>query len=783
MKNTIATIIGLLMILSLNAQSSLVQTIKGTVVDIETDYPLIGVNVLILENEGSHIGSTTDIDGNFVLNNIPVGRQKLQFSYIGYSTVTIPNILVASAKESILYIQMEEDVIEMESVVITASQDKRKPINEMAAISARSMTMEEVTRFSGSTGDVARMAQNYAGVSGASDDRNDIIVRGNSPATVLYRMEGVDIPAPNHWAALGTSGGPISLLNTNNLRNSDFLTGAFPAEYGNVVGAVFDLKLRNGNTDKYEFLGQMGFNGFEVGVEGPIKIGKNASFIANYRYSTLGVFQAMGINFGTGSSIPEYQDITFKINIPTDKMGRFSLWGIGGVSGIELEASKEDGNLYAQGEENVISGSNTGVVGFSHVYFFNENTSSKTSIVWSGSLGNTSVEEIRNPSDTFFTKFYSSVNYTGKVGVNWTLNKKFNAKNRVKIGIIYDRYDIAVKDSILNNDNHWFTELDYTGQPSMYRTFVQWQHKFNNKLTMNAGVHTTYFALNDHSSIEPRFNLSYDLNDKMTFAIGYGRHAQLQPLPIYFSKERGASAEKNAKNLDLDMMKSHHFVASMDYLMNKNLRVKIEAYYQSLSDLAVNPERGHYSSINDGFSNYAGLENGGAGKNIGMEFTVERFLNKGFYTLFTASIFDSKFQGYDKVERNTQFNSNYVFNLLAGKEFVLSKKNAITVDMKFNYAGGRRYTPIDLEASIAAGEQIRDKNRILEAQRSPYIRPDVKIGYRRNGKKTTHRFYIDFQNVINKQNEFYQYYNVEKETIVTNHQRGFFPDISYQILF
>lgn len=287
MKKSSSLLLLFLLPLLVFAQDQMTQTIKGTVLDKEAEYPLIGVNVVLIGAETS-IGTTTDFDGTFKLENVPLGRQVVQFSYIGYETVTIPNILVNSAKEIVLDIQMEEDLTELSEVVVTATKDRRKAVNDMTTLSARSFTMEEVTRFSGALGDLARMAQNYAGVSGASDNRNDIIVRGNSPSAVVWRLEGVDIPSPNHWATLGSTGGPISMLNTNSMRSSDFLTSAFPAEYGNGTGAVFDLQLKNGNTDKYEFLGQIGFNGFEAGIEGPLSIGKNASFIANYRYSTLG---------------------------------------------------------------------------------------------------------------------------------------------------------------------------------------------------------------------------------------------------------------------------------------------------------------------------------------------------------------------------------------------------------------------------------------------------------------------------------------------------------------
>lgn len=186
-------------------------------------------------------------------------------------------------------------------------------------MSARQLSTDEAFRYAGTRSDPSRMAQNFAGVSGTNDGRNDIIIRGNSPVGVLWRMDGIDIPNPNHFSTLGATGGPVSILNINTLKNSDFLTSAFPAQYGNALAGVFDLKLRNGNNEKNEFIGQLGFNGFEFGAEGPLNKNSKASYLVNYRYSMVAALQSIGLNFGTGSATPYYQNSTFKINIPTKK--------------------------------------------------------------------------------------------------------------------------------------------------------------------------------------------------------------------------------------------------------------------------------------------------------------------------------------------------------------------------------------------------------------------------------------------------------------------------------
>lgn len=251
------------------SQQTITQTVRGTVIDMQTLTPLPGANVILL-NSDPIIGVSADENGRFRLENIPVGRIGIRVTFLGYKDVFMTSLDLLAGKELVLKIEMEEVAIMSEEVVITANSEKDNPINDMASVSARSFTVEETERFAGSRNDVSRMASNYAGVRGTDDSRNDIIIRGNSPSGLLWRLEGVDIPNPNHYGSTESTGGPVSILNNNQLANSDFMTGAFPAEYGNAISGVFDLKMRNGNDEKHEFLGQIGFNGFEFGAEGPI---------------------------------------------------------------------------------------------------------------------------------------------------------------------------------------------------------------------------------------------------------------------------------------------------------------------------------------------------------------------------------------------------------------------------------------------------------------------------------------------------------------------------------
>lgn len=763
-------------------QSTVVQTIRGIVIDQQSKHPIIGATVQVL-CDNKVIGATTDIGGQFSIAQIPLGRNTLMVSYIGYAEAILPNLLVTSGKELILTIPIKEQVTELIEVVVKANQ--KKPINSMSSGSVRVLSMEELSRFSGSFNDPARMAQNYAGVSGANDNRNDIIVRGNSPSGVLWRMEGIDIPSPNHWSALGATGGPISMLNANNLSNSDFLSSAFPAEYSNATAAVFDLKLRNGNTEKYEFLGQIGFNGFEVGAEGPLSIGKNASFVSNIRYSTLEVFNKLGIDFGTGSATPRYKDAVFKINIPTTQAGTFSFWGLGGLSDISFFTNGN--NIYSEGSGRINSGSKTGILGLSHLYFLDKNTFSKTVLSLSHTNSTTTSATLNDSLENVFDTNFASTYRQTKYGLNWSLNKKWNAKNKLKTGFHFDVYDLNTIDSVLLRNNSWFSETDFVGTAALARAFIQWQHRFNDKLTLNTGINTTFFFLNNSSAIEPRLGLDYQLNTKNSFSLGYGRHSQLQPLPIYFSKDQNASDADNRANEQLDLIQNIHWVIGWNHRFRPNFSIKLETYYQQLSDLAIDNHPSAFSMINQGadfsFPNRVGLINGGSGTNIGIELTLEKSLSQGYYFLLTGSLFDSKYKGSDDIERNTFFNSNYVTNLLVGKEFPFSDKWTLALDTRITYAGGRRFTPINLKESIAQRRTIRDDNQILEAQYTPYFRVDFKISVRNNQPKFSQIWAVDLTNLTFRRNAFSQFYDVQRERIATTSQRGFFPNVLYQILF
>jgi hypothetical protein len=765
------------------------QTIKGQVFDKQSKSPLIGANVVVLD-DSVFKGTATDMNGYYRIVKVGVGRKRIKITYLGYKEAVMP-IVVNSGKETVTNIELEESVVESKEVTVSAKIRKDRSNNEMATVSSRAFTIDETQRYAGSRNDPSRMAANYAGVSGASDDRNDIIIRGNSPTGLLWRLNGIDIPNPNHFGSLGTTGGPVSILNNNILDNSDFMTGAFSAEYGNALAGVFDLKMRSGNNEKNEFLGQVGLNGFELGAEGPFYKNSKASYLINYRYSTLGLFHKVGIDFGAGTAVPQYQDLSFKVDIPSLKYGKISIFGIGGKSHVDLLDSQKDTtkkDLYNKYNSDIYFGSNTGVVGISHTYFFNNTTYAKLSLSASGSSNTTTSYDISPAGQATNILNYGQQVYQINYTASYIVNKKFNAKNSVNIGFTANRIKMHFEDSVKKDSAVVFQKLrDFKGSAYLLQAYIQWQHKFTDKLTLNAGLHYQQFTLNNSTAIEPRIGIRKELNNNQWISLAVGMHSQMQPMNIYFSGTVLPNGQYELTNRSLGFTRSNHIVLAYDKTLNDVMRLKVETYFQYITNAPVEQRSSYYSLLNYGANfdnpNIDSLVNKGTGKNYGIEFTLERFYNKGYYFLFTGSVFNSTYRGSNGVQYNAVFNGNYVFNALAGKEFKLSSKNVFAADLKLTYAGGKRYIPVNLAASKVANIEVDDVANAYKNKLKDYFRTDIKVTFRRNGRRITQEFLIDFQNVFNIQNVFLQSYNAKSQTINTEYQIGLFIIPQYRILF
>ncbi|MEM0932406.1 MAG: TonB-dependent receptor, partial [Bacteroidota bacterium] len=417
-------------------------TIRGTVIDKQSENPLEGATIELLNMEVA-TGVITDFDGRFVITDVPLGRQTIFVSFIGYESITLPNIDVTTGKDNFVTIQLQESFNQLDEVVLTNNVNKDKPRNKLASVSARQFGLEEVTRFSGGRGDVGRLAANFAGVSSPDDSRNDIVIRGNSPTGLLWRLEGIPIPNPNHFSAFGTTGGPVSAINSNVLQDSDFFTSAFPAEYGNALGGVFDLGFRTGNVEDYEFTAQVGaFTGIEATAEGPM--GKNrGSFLLAARYSFVGL---VGAGAGGGSAAtPNYTDISFNLNFGKGKLGTISVFGILGTSDIDFLGDEiDEDDLFAAEDENLFVESRFGVVGLKHRLKIGDNSFLKT--VVAGSLAQNDITadrffDIDTPQERSIL-FTEADNSETRLSISTLFNSKLSNRITLRTGVLLETFGI-----------------------------------------------------------------------------------------------------------------------------------------------------------------------------------------------------------------------------------------------------------------------------------------------------------------------------------------------------
>lgn len=757
------------------------QTVRGTVVDKISQTPMQGAVVVVL-NTSPVLGASANENGEFQIRNVPVGRQTIRVTFMGYKPVLLTNFTINSGKEVVLTIAMEEDITQAIEVVIKGTVVKNKPLNEMSTVSTRTFSVEETQKFAAAVNDPARMATSFAGVVGGNDGNNMISVRGNAPNALLWRMEGVEIPNPNHFSNVGTSGGGISILSAQLLSNSDFLTGAFAAEYGNALGGVFDLRLRKGNNQKREYTFQAGVLGIDLATEGPIKKGYGGSYLINYRYSTLSLLEKFGLNL-TGDAVTTFQDLSYHVNLPTQKYGTFSFYGMGGLSTQTKQAQKDTvrwlEDPFAQYELDFKA--NTGVIGLNNTLLVNKKSVLKSAVVFSGT-DNTILENKLNKQLGSHANFNQSYRQT-KLTFTSVYTSKLTAKNSIKSGVILNilGYNYLQKDFV-DSVALLATRIQNTGSTQTLQAYTQWQYKLNGRVTTQIGLHTIYLALNKTYSLEPRLSVKYEVNDASYVAFGYGLHSQIQPLGTYFAK--GQNGEYLNSNLALS--KANHFVLTYDFSVNRYTHIKLESYYQHLFDVPVSKDiTKNFSMVNatDGFTSIA-LTNQGVARNYGLELTAERFLHRNFYYLLSTSLYQSEFRSQQGVWHNTLFNTSFASTFTAGKEWDLKHKNRVLgLNTKIVYVGGLRYTPIDLEASNLAGKVVYDDRNPFSIQNPNYFRIDVRLSIKRNYTKHTNTLSLDLQNATNRQNVGGQYYDENARAIKYWYQVGILPVLAYRVEF
>jgi hypothetical protein len=810
MKKFISTTLMIAVFSALAFGQKLTQTVRGTIVDLDSKLPLIGAT-LVIPGTNPLIGTSTDVNGTFRFEKIPLGRIALRISYIGYESKTVSDIVVNSGKEVVLDLSMQESVIKMNDAIVKAYRKKGEAINEMSQLSLHSITLEETKRFTGGMDDPARVVSSYAGVT-SSDASSDIIVRGNSPKYMQWRLDGAEISSPYHLDDQNSSFGALTALNNNLLATSDFYTGAFSAEYGDVISGIYDVKLRSGNNEKFEATGGIGFMGTELTLEGPFKKGYAGSYLFNYRYSTITLIKKLGLVDVPGGV--NYQDATFKVVLPTKKSGTFSFYGLGGLSGFSMDnMGPKDLSTPGRTTSSALISKDfdkanyLANLGMNHVLSLNEKSFIKTSLNYSGA---------GSDDDVFETDTLRTYNNTGEyvsdsvsprmhtiqskivnsaIRASISYSNKINSKNKIQIGTKYtllnfDYYQNAWsdKEALLINVN------DFKNNLSSISNFISWKHSFNENLSMVAGIHNMNILRRNVSTIEPRLSVNWKIDKTNSVHIGYGMHSTTESIHNYFTKIQQDGGSFLEPNKNLGLLKAHHYVVGYEKRFTENLIGKIEAYYQYLYNLPVeNDITSNYATINEGIDyKYVGLVNKGKGKNYGVEISIERFFDKNFYFLINSSLFDSKYKTLEGVWRNTRYNKNYIVNILFGKEIKnLGKKQnqILALNTKVLFEGGERYIPLlrDAQGNVAVepeNDRYFDFSKAYDNKLDNIFLMNLSVSYKFNRPKATHEIFIDLMNITNSKGRLSEYYDVSKPGKVGYiTQFGSFPNLMYRIYF
>jgi len=762
------------------AAASLTQSVKGRVIDQSTRAPLIGANVLL---QGTAMGAATDLQGYFRISRVPLGRQTLKVTYIGYRAKVIPEILVGSAKEVDLIIEMEESVVEGETVVVTPIIEKSTPLNAMATVSARSFSVEETQRYAGGFDDPARLASSFAGVTYGNAQDNAIIIRGNAPKGLLWRLEGIDIPNPNHFPDGNVLGGGLFTIFSNQLlANSDFFTGAFPAEYGNALSGVFDMKLRNGNSDTREWTFQAGAMGIDVATEGPIGTNSGASYLVNYRYSTIGLLT--DLNLIDADQELSYQDLSFKVNVPTRKAGTFSLWGIGSLDAPKETEEPDPVNWEHEWDRlRYDSKTKVGALGLNHRFVLGNSAFLNSTVAATVKAMRYNLKRLDDNLALRQNEFIDSFN--GKLILKSELSHRLSPRLFTKTGVVYNHlaYDMTLKSTVDDVPETYQTFVDEEGSSSLFQAYTQMQMDIGPACKLNAGLHYQKFLLNGHTALEPRAGLSWSLSPRHVLNLGYGRHSQMEDIRYYLAHRETESGTVQP-NRDLNFTHADHLVLGYDFQLTDQHRLKIEPYFQRLSNVPVRAN-GSFSFINLKDERYFNdpLVNEGTGTNIGIDLTLEKFLSNGLYYLITTSIFDSKYKGGDGIERDSRYNRHYVVNALLGKEMHLGDSNILGINLKFTAMGGEHISPVLRDASLAAKRIVYDESRAFEQTLSSHNALDISLTYRINRPGLSHVLALQVKNILGSANDYGYTFDYHKQDLVKDKMVIVLPSISYKVEF
>lgn len=758
------------------------QTIRGQVCDVASGEPMIGVTITV-EN-GTTMATVSDIDGNFVIQHVPVGRHSVRATYIGYEPVLLKEQLVTSGKELVLNLKMTESLTNLQEVVIKPRVNKQQPLNEMAQVGARMFSVEEATRYAGGMADPARTASMFAGVA-TGGATNGISIHGNSPQMLQWRIEGIEVNNPNHFADITEAGGGVfTSLNGTVLANSDFMTGAMPAEYGNALSGAFDMKMRVGNNTKHEHAIQVGTLGVDFASEGPLTKNSKASYLINYRYSFLEIAKKLhAINMEKETL--DYQDLSFKVNVPTTHAGTFAVWFTGLFDRFENDVPDVADRKTLWDSNDSWSTQKSWAGGLTHTYRFRSGGTLTSNIAYTGAYQKLGINDYNEQMQQMPDMLGRSLSWN--VIISTQHKHKFSSRYTMQNGFEHRHMDFCTwMDYIKVVGGPLYRVFESNGSTGLTRLYTNHKIALSQRLSTVAGINVMWFNLNNQVLVEPRISFQYKTSASSTLSIAYAMNSRKEAIDTYFVLNTN-SQEPNV-NKDLGLTRSHHISASFAQRLGENAMLKIEPYWQWLFDVPV--EQGTtYSVINHNlFYQDRALVNKGAGRNYGIDLTLERYLKDGLYGMFTATLFKSEYRDAQGEWHHTRHDRGYITNILGGKEWMVgkSRKNVFGINGRLTLMGGDRYTPMVAGTTYEEVAQRPDRTIPQDGANPFSAQMNMNVGYAFSVKYTinkhhsAHHFILEYLQMRSFQG---QTFDIHTHELVDQFTSLTFPNIAYRLEF
>lgn len=770
----------LMIVLPFVLSATELQTINGFVIDNASKSPIINVRIELL-NHAPLITAVTDENGQFTLKNIPLGKHRILVMHDQYEHTIIPEVSIVSGHATTINIEIEK-ILEsnLAEVVVKPTKNyktsKDLPNNNMALTGIRSFTIDEVKRYPASFEDPIRLVSKFAGASRPTNETG-VNIRGQNPHTISWRIDGLPISSPNHMFFAEGATGYLPIFNIYLLNNSDFINSAYSADYGNAISGVLDLGLRKGNSRNFEGSFKAGLDRLEAFLEGPISKDGRTSFIIGGRYVILPFIAPSTV-------LPHASDLSFKINIKTKK-GSINVLGIGGISSNNIDVSELDSNSSAA----ILADDYTfrKAYGLASVNYKHQLDRQKGYIYTiAGS----------NFNQEFFNTFTDSTNTSLKhfksTNVQNTLSSYLHyivgPKHQLRAGALVTHHYLNY---ISQDYKRSQTIRDYQGHSFSTQVHAQWLYKILSNLKCNIGVNAMYLNFNHSWGISPKIALSWQIAPTHRLSFGYTWGYQMQPWEIYLNQSNQSGDIGRMADVNLGFTRNHSASLSYDWHILSNWRLKTEVYAQYLTDIPVNMLQPEISLINHGGSHNLLEEthwtNAGTAFSYGTELTLEKFFSQGYYGLLTATYFNMQYYSLDNIARNTEYNNNFIGNLIGGKEFKIGKQknNIIFVDLSYNIKLGNWRTPIDIKNSILEERQVLDWNQAYTQRLPPAHNLDVRVGFIINQKKLpiSHKIFVEVINAIHQEISYRVAYNPYTQSIATYRYRGATFNISYRINF